>query len=207
VASRRATLATSADHRASWRTGHAAAIFPGLVLARPTQRRAVVVAALGLFVPAAACVDVQPAERAQRGDGEPRRATAAANGFNDAIAWRALDEGLDEAKRLGRPLMLVVHASWCGKCRALKPSFADADLAALSEQFVMVNVDQDQTPRSTQYAPDGTYVPRIVFLDPQSGRPDETLLNASRRRYVYYYAPGDDLVGVMRKALERYGQS
>jgi protein-disulfide reductase (glutathione) len=170
-------------------------------------RSALVVGALGLFT-AASCVDVQPSERERpTGSSEERRATAPSNGYNDAIAWRALDEGLAEARSLGRPLMLLVHASWCGKCKALKPRFADDDIAALSEHFVMVNVDQDHVPRSTEFAPDGTYVPRIVFLDPQSGRPDASLLNETRSRYVYYYGPGDDLVGVMRKALDRYGRT
>jgi protein-disulfide reductase (glutathione) len=178
------------------------------VIPRTFSRRALlVVTSLGLLASASSCVDVQPADRKQAHDGGPRQATAPSNGYNDAIAWRALDEGLAEAKNLGRPLMLLVHASWCGKCKALKPSFADDDLAALSEQFVMVNVDQDHVPRSTEFAPDGTYVPRIVFLDPQSGRPDSSLLNENRNRYVYYYGPGDDLVGVMRKALDRYGRT
>lgn len=136
-----------------------------------------------------------------------RKATAPAHGFNDAIAWRGLDEGLREAGELGRPLMLLVHASWCERCRELKVAFGDDELEKVSEQFVMVNVDQDEVPRSLQYAPDGAYVPRVLIVDPKTGKVDEELRNDRRSRTVYYYSPQDDLVGTMKKALSRYGSS
>lgn len=136
-----------------------------------------------------------------------RGATAPANGWGNAIAWRSLDEGLAEAKADGRPLMLVVHASWCHRCKELKPKFSDEHLTALAERFVMVNADQDQTPSVLAYAPDGTYIPRILFIDPATGTLDEDLQNPERSRYHYYYGPRDDLTGMMEKALARHGKS
>ncbi|MDC0717735.1 thioredoxin family protein [Nannocystis bainbridge] len=135
-----------------------------------------------------------------------RTATAPANGFGDAIAWRGLDEGFREAASEGRPIMLVVHASWCSQCKALRPAFSDPALVALTDRFVMINVDQDLEPTSQQYGPDGRYVPRVLFFD-SAGELDRELLNASRRRYKYYYSPHDDLVGAMRQALERHAKS
>lgn len=135
-----------------------------------------------------------------------RQATAPAHGYGDQIAWRGLDEGLAEARSLGRPLMLVIHASWCPRCRELKPRFSDPALVDASERFVMVNLDQDEEPQSLRYGPDGQYVPRVLFLDAQ-GRVDATLSNASRRQYKYFYMPQDDLVGVMQQALARNDQA
>jgi protein-disulfide reductase (glutathione) len=135
-----------------------------------------------------------------------RTATAPANGFGDKIAWRGLSEGFREAATLGLPIMLVVHASWCSQCKALRPAFSDPDLVALSDHFVMINVDQDLEPDSLQYGPDGRYVPRVLFFDP-GGDLDANLLNPSRSRYKYYYSPHDDLVAAMRKALERHARS
>lgn len=103
-----------------------------------------------------------------------------------------------------RPLMLVVHASWCRSCRALKPAFEDRELAKLTRDFVMVNVDQDEDPSVRAYAIDGTYVPRVVFVDPKTGEPIEDLRNPSRHQSLYYYSPHDDLLGVMKKAIARY---
>lgn len=158
------------------------------------------------------CIESPGAPREQAGRKRPkpapeRVATAPAHGWNDDIAWRHLDEGLAEAAKLQRPLMLIVHASWCRSCKALKPSFHDARLHDLSEQFVMVNLDQDAEPRSLEFAPDGNYIPRVVFVDPDTGQADPSIYNPRRSDKRYYYSPQDDIVGAMKKALARHGES
>ncbi len=162
----------------------------------------------------AGCVDPPHAsrERPREEDAPPaatpkRQATAPSNGFGDAIAWRGFDEGLAESKAQGLPMLLVVHASWCPKCKELKPKFAEQELVDLSERFVMVNVDQDEVPAANGFGPDGTYVPRVLVVKPDDGRPDAELVNERRSRTVYYYSPQDDLVGTMKKALSRYGKT
>lgn len=137
---------------------------------------------------------------------ERRQATAPAHGYGDQIAWRGLDEGLAEAAKLGRPLMLVVHASWCPRCRELKQRFFDPALAETSDRFVMVNLDQDQSPEALRHGPDGQYIPRILFLDAH-GQVDAGLSNPGRSKYKYFYTQRDDLVGVMQTALERHGKT
>jgi len=144
------------------------------------------------------------ASSASSSDTPARAATAPANGYGDRIAWRGLDEGLREAAALGRPLMLVVHAAWCPRCKELKRRFFDPALAAASERFIMVNLDQDAQPEGLRYGPDGQYIPRILFLDPK-GQLDATLSNAGRSKYKYFYSHRDDLVGVMQTALDRHG--
>lgn len=137
---------------------------------------------------------------------ERRQATAPAHGYGDQIAWRGLDEGLAEAAKLGRPLMLVVHASWCPRCRELKQRFFDPTLAETSDRFVMVNLDQDQSPEALRHGPDGQYIPRILFFDPQ-GRLDPELQNPRGGKYKYFYTPQDDLVAMMQQALDRHDQA
>lgn len=127
---------------------------------------------------------------------------ASANGFGSAIAWEELETGLQRAKLLDRPLMLLVHASWCSACKRLRPEFDDGELAKLSQQFIMVNVDQDETPSVVQrFAPDGKYVPRVLFVDPRSGQVKPKLLNETRTRTRYFYARSAHLVTAMKKAL------
>lgn len=137
----------------------------------------------------------------------PSPPRADAHGFNDAIAWVSLDDGLAEAARTGKPVMLLVHASWCSKCKALRPAFFDPRLVEASRQFVMVNVDQDEVPQVKAYAPDGEYIPRILFLDPSTGEVDASLKNPGRRRFLYFYGPQDDLVSVMERARARHGSA
>ena len=138
---------------------------------------------------------------------EVRKATIPADGWNDAIAWRGFEEGLAEAQSTGRPLMMVVHTSWCSKCRALKGEFnANPTIEELSRDFIMVHVDQDLVPQATLYAPDGTYIPRVMFLD-ADGKLDRELANPQRSgRFRYFYTPQEDLVGTMREALDRHGK-
>ncbi|MCB9749732.1 MAG: thioredoxin family protein [Myxococcales bacterium] len=146
-----------------------------------------------------------PATQAPPADAGRRGATVESHGFNDAIAWRGFEEGFREAAEQNRPLMLVVHASWCSKCRLLKRKFrTDQELIELSEQFVMVNVDQDHEPSVTRLGPDGTYLPRVLFFAP-NGDLDATLQNPGRGRFRYFYMPHEDLIGTMRRALERHG--
>ena len=104
------------------------------------------------------------------------------------------------------PIMMVVHTDWCGNCQKLKRTFnADAKLAELSNDFVMVHVDQDDRPDAKLYAPDGDYIPRVMFLDTQ-GNIDEGLQNPKRpTRFRYFYTPQEDLVATMQRALDQYG--
>lgn len=185
-------------------------------LAAPSPRSATLSAlALGGALLLGACIEPPPRGDASASggksskddprEGPKRTATIPADGWNERIAWRGLDEGLREAKQTGMPLMLVVHTSWCGNCQKLKPSFADPKLEQLSEQFVMVHVDQDQHPEATLYGPDGQYIPRVMFLD-DDGNVDQRLQNPKRpHRYRYFYTPQEDLVATMRQALDRHG--
>ena len=70
-----------------------------------------------------------------------------------------LESGLDQAKTQNKPLMLVIHKTWCGACKRLKPQFESSkDIAELSEKFIMVNAQDDEEPKGQEFAPDGGYV-------------------------------------------------
>src|SRR5690349_12906244 len=167
-------------------------------------------AGLAALVLLPACIDPPSRSEGEQSDGEQpptgpkRKATVPAAGWNDDIAWRGLEEGLRESQQTGMPLMLVVHTEWCGNCQKLKPSFGEKRLEQLSERFVMVHVDQDAHPEVTLYGPDGQYIPRVLFLD-ENGNIDQQLQNRNRDWYHYFYTPQDDLVAMMREALDRHG--
>ncbi|XP_065834831.1 thioredoxin domain-containing protein 12-like [Oscarella lobularis] len=125
-----------------------------------------------------------------------------AKGWGDEIAWRTLNDGLVEAKESQKPLMLLIHKSWCGACKALKPQFADSEeIRTLSEQFVMVNVQDDEEPKDPKYAPDGSYIPRILFLD-SNGEVKRNINNAENNpSYKYYYSDPHQITAMMKSAL------
>jgi protein-disulfide reductase (glutathione) len=89
------------------------------------------------------------------------------NGMGSSINWVAWGDAKAVAAEQNKPIMLVIHKSWCGACKQLKPKFAaSTDIAELSNNFVMVNTLDDDEPAEAAFKPDGGYIPRVLFLNP-----------------------------------------
>ena len=80
----------------------------------------------------------KPAPKPEESVADPAGA-AEDNGFGNAVAWRKYDVAMEEAKASGKPLMMVVHTSWCGRCKALKPSFSRKEVAELNKERQATN--------------------------------------------------------------------
>ncbi|XP_051818766.1 anterior gradient protein 3 [Antechinus flavipes] len=123
-------------------------------------------------------------------------------GWGDDITWvQTYEEGLFQAKKSNKPLMVIHHLEDCQYCQALKKAFANSDeiqeMARTS--FVMLNLMHETTDKNL--SPDGQYVPRIMFVDPSlTVRADITGRYSNR---LYTYEPQDlpVLIENMKKAL------
>lgn len=84
------------------------------------------------------------------------------NGFGNNYIWAgSLNSGIQIANNHKKPIMLIIHKSWCTACKNLKPKFANStEIQDLSKHFVMVNVMDDEEPKDNSFAPDGGYIPR-----------------------------------------------
>ncbi|MCC6645711.1 MAG: thioredoxin family protein [Polyangiaceae bacterium] len=117
-----------------------------------------------------------------------------------AIAWRTPAEGLAEAQRTGKPVMLVLFTTWCPHCKNYSRVFEDARVAEASKGLVMVRADADKDEAtSSKYQPDGGYIPRTFFLKPDGANSG---IKASDGRYGYFYDERDPapLLAAMARA-------
>jgi protein-disulfide reductase (glutathione) len=129
-------------------------------------------------------------------------AASASRGFNDDIAWI---NDLEAAKKeASKPVLVLIHKTWCGACKALKGAFAgSAALAEASSDFVMVNLEDDEEPGDEAFKPDGGYIPRILFM--HKGEVDATIINAGGNpKYKYYYSTVDQVLASMKAAKAKF---
>jgi len=92
-----------------------------------------------------------------------------ASAWNGAeINWRDPRSGISEATKTNRPVLMVFHATWCSFCRRFQRVFKDPAIVAASRDFVMILADVDtEKELNGAFSPDGTYVPRTLFIDPE----------------------------------------
>ncbi|XP_021373424.1 thioredoxin domain-containing protein 12-like [Mizuhopecten yessoensis] len=126
-----------------------------------------------------------------------------ARGWGDGIAWVKLDDGLTQAKTENKPMMLIIHKSWCGACKSLKPKVEESTaIKELSKEFVMVNTEDDEEPSDSKFTPDGGYIPRIFFLDNNGEVLNDHYNKDGNSQYKYYYYSPDHIVKSMKAVLE-----
>lgn len=124
--------------------------------------------------------------------------------WNDnRIAWREPNWSAvrKEAAATSRPILLLVHRTWCSACKQLRPQFAKSkDIEVLSEQLVMVKTAEEQGEFTrSQFGPDGNYFPRILFFDSNGEFLNE--IAPRKDKYKYFHFGAESIVKAMKKAL------
>ena len=125
------------------------------------------------------------------------------NGLGDHLEWHTWATGKSLAQETGKPLMVVLHKSWCPACKSLKPKFAASKaIEQLSAQFVMVNAKEGEEPMElSKLDIDGKYIPRVVFLDSQGNVLSGVVNESGNPQYKYYHMNAESIVMSMRKTL------
>lgn len=129
------------------------------------------------------------------------------NGLGDHLGWVPWDQAPQLAFNEGKPLMVVLHKSWCPACKSLKAWFAASDVIAdLSQGFVMVNADEKQAPSlDPKFNVDGSYVPRIFFLSASGDLMPDVVNIHGNPNYKYFYFDEESVIEAMKTVLTRLG--
>jgi thiol:disulfide interchange protein len=140
--------------------------------------------------------------------GTATRAAAGGDWNDDGIAWKSYEDGLAEAKKENKPILLVFYTEWCPHCTNYSKVFHDPKVVEQSKQFVMVRIDNDKNKDlGKKFSPDGGYIPRTFFLS-SNGTLDPDIHEA-RDQYKYFYSESSPsgILGGMDRALAKLKKS
>ena len=122
---------------------------------------------------------------------------APSHGLGEAYTWTPFSEAFSQGGR--KPVMLVATKSYCGACKALKPQFAASPaLLAAAEDFTLVSVGDDFAETDAKFAPDGGYIPRILFFS-ADGTPLPGATSGNPQ-YKHFFSSPDQIVEAMAQA-------
>eukprot|EP00211_Chloroparvula_japonica_P008209 CAMPEP_0119118408 /NCGR_PEP_ID=MMETSP1310-20130426/306_1 /TAXON_ID=464262 /ORGANISM="Genus nov. species nov., Strain RCC2339" /LENGTH=162 /DNA_ID=CAMNT_0007107771 /DNA_START=55 /DNA_END=543 /DNA_ORIENTATION=- len=119
-------------------------------------------------------------------------------GFGDDLDWwNDLDGAIAEMKAQGKPGFVLIHKSWCGACKHLKKSFengASSPIRNEAENFVMVNLQDDEEPKSPEFSPNGAgYIPRGVFVNSKGEVQPDIVNKFGNSNYPYFYSDSNQI--------------
>jgi protein-disulfide reductase (glutathione) len=58
----------------------------------------------------------------------------------------------------------------------------------MSQNFLMVNLQDEEEPEGKTFAPDGNYIPRIFFIDPKGQLRYDLINDKGNPKYQYFYS-------------------
>lgn len=117
------------------------------------------------------------------------------------INWRDPKSGIYESSKTSKPVIMVFHATWCSACKRYREVFKDPAIVAASKDFVMILVDADQEKEiNGAFSPDGTYVPRTLFIDSEGNVSDRLVGTDPKYPHTLDIESPEELLRLMHRA-------
>lgn len=125
---------------------------------------------------------------------------------NSGITWKTINVALEEAKTTKKPIMFLVHRTTCPACKAtIKLITRDEEFKEKSEGLILADIEDDvDDALADSFDVDGTYVPRIYFLDPE-GKIFKDIWNVGTNylENKYYFFETTSIYRAMEKAKKK----
>lgn len=124
------------------------------------------------------------------------------------ISWNDLKSGVPAATRSGKTVMMVFYTSWCTSCGQYRSLFKDKRIVEASRNLVMILIDAEEDKMANgAFSPDGTYVPRTIFLTPEGDvRTDLVGKTDQEHPHSIDITKPDELLSLMLKAGPQDGE-
>ena len=120
------------------------------------------------------------------------------------IGWVPYEKAFELAREKGKPLMLVIYTNWSPDSQKAQKFFEDPKIVEIARSFVMVKVNSDSYEEvDTRYAPDGRYIPRILFFAPD-GSLYEDINMGNNAKYFWGTERSEQLLWGMQTAQWKY---
>ena len=123
---------------------------------------------------------------------------------NDAIEWLDFEDGAAQQKKTGKPMLVVIHTTWCPFCKKYSRQFYDPRVVERAKSFVMVMMDRDlEKAETAKLGPGLNYMPRTLFFAPDGTmRPEIKGANPEFPHWLNHDSP-DELFAAMTAALSK----
>jgi len=119
------------------------------------------------------------------------------------INWQDARSGIHESSKTGRPVIMVFHTTWCSVCKRFRELFKDPAVVAASRDFVMILVDADaEKELNGAFSPDGTYVPRTLFIDSDGNVSDKLVGTDPKYPHTLEVDKPNELLALMKMARQ-----
>jgi thioredoxin-related protein len=133
--------------------------------------------------------------------------SATASQAETSVAWRDWDSGLQEARRLDRPILVDVYTQWCGWCKRMdrdvyaRPAVRDY----LASKFVTIKIDAEAAKPAKYEGRDHTSR-SLAALFRVTGYPTTLFLRADGKHLVNVpgYVEADNFLLVLRYVGDGY---
>ncbi|XP_028291671.1 anterior gradient protein 2 homolog [Gouania willdenowi] len=148
------------------------------------------------------CVSVDVKEKKEGEKSKKSESSSRSRGWGKDLKWaKDYVDALGKTTKSHKPLMVIHHLEDCPHSKALKKAFAeDKTIQKMAkDDFVMLNVVEETTDRNL--APDGYYVPRIIFVDPLNTVRADIIGRYPDRKYAYSPTDLELLAENMKKVV------